>query len=77
MIPEPLLENLNPMNPGIVMLEYADAIREEKKKINWWKNLVTQYIQVGSWSYCVELKQINHCSNYPKALSYVLSEIQH
>ena len=30
MLPEPLFHNLSPMNPGIVNLEYARAIREEK-----------------------------------------------
>ena len=46
MCPEPLFHNLSPMNPGIVILEYARAIREEK--IHWWKNVVIQYIQVVS-----------------------------
>ena len=31
MLPEPLLHNLRPMNCGTVILEYARAIREEKK----------------------------------------------
>ena len=31
------------MNLGIVILEYAQAISEEK--INWWDNQVIQYIQ--------------------------------
>ena len=31
------------MNLGIVVLEYARAIKEEK--IHWWDNLVIQYIQ--------------------------------
>ena len=35
------------MNLGIVVLEYAQAIREEK--INWWDNLVIQYIQELCW----------------------------
>ena len=30
MLPEPLVHNLSLMNPGIVILEYAHAIREEK-----------------------------------------------
>ncbi len=47
MLPEPLFHNLSPMNRGIVILEYARAIREEK--IYWWNNLVIQYIQVVSW----------------------------
>ncbi len=29
MLPEPLFPNLSLMNPGIVVLEYARAIREE------------------------------------------------
>ena len=32
MLPEPLVHNLSLMNPGIVILEYAHAIREEKKE---------------------------------------------
>ncbi len=47
MLPEPLFHKLNPMNSGIVILEYAHAIREEKN--NWWNNLVILYIQVVSW----------------------------
>ena len=43
MLPKPLFYNLSQMNPGIVILEYARAIREEK--IHWWYNLVIQYIQ--------------------------------
>ena len=35
------------MNLGIVVLEYARAIREEK--IHWWDNLVIQYIQELCW----------------------------
>ena len=35
------------MNLGIVVLEYAWAIREEK--IHWWDNLVIQYIQELCW----------------------------
>ena len=35
------------MNLGIVVLEYARAIREEK--IHWWDNLVIQYFQELSW----------------------------
>ena len=35
------------MNLGIVILEYARAIREEK--IHWWDNLVIQYIQELCW----------------------------
>ncbi len=38
MLPEPLFHKLNPMNSGIVILEYAHAIREEKN--NWFNNLV-------------------------------------
>ena len=30
MLPEPLFHNLSPKNPGIVILEYARANREEK-----------------------------------------------
>ena len=30
MLTEPLFHSLSPMNPGIVILEYARAIREEK-----------------------------------------------
>ena len=36
------------MNLGIVILEYARAIREEKE-IHWWDNLVIQYIQELCW----------------------------
>ena len=35
------------MNLSIVLLEYAQAIREEK--INWWDNLVILYIQELYW----------------------------
>ena len=35
------------MNLGIVVLEYARAIREEK--IHWWDNLAIQYIQELCW----------------------------
>ncbi|KAJ0003134.1 hypothetical protein NQD34_018174 [Periophthalmus magnuspinnatus] len=45
MLPEPLIHNLSLMNPGIVILEYARAIREEKNPLN---NLIIQYIQVVS-----------------------------
>lgn len=31
MLPEPLFQNVSPVNPGIVILEYVGAIREEKK----------------------------------------------
>ncbi len=49
MLPEPLSQ-FEPMNPGIVILEYARAgIREEK--MHWWNSLVIQYIQVVSWPY--------------------------
>ncbi len=44
--PEPLFHNLSPMNPGIVILKYARAIRG---KIHWWNKLVILYIQVVSW----------------------------
>ena len=46
MLPEPLFHNLSPVNPGIVILEYARAIR--KGKFHSCKNLVIQYIQVVS-----------------------------
>ena len=46
MRPEPLFHNLSPMNPGIVILEYARAIRKEE--IHWWRNVVIQYIHVVS-----------------------------
>ena len=44
MLPEPLFHNLSPMNPGIVILEYAHAISEKKNPL-----MVIQYIQVVSW----------------------------
>ncbi len=44
MLPEPLFHNLSPMNPGIVILVYARAIREEKIIDG-----IYQYIQVVSW----------------------------
>ena len=43
----PLFHKQGPMNIGIVVLEYARAIREEK--IHWWDNLVIQYIQELCW----------------------------
>ena len=46
MLPEPLFHNLSLMNPGIVILEYVCAIREEK--IHWWIKVVIQCIQVVS-----------------------------
>lgn len=54
MLPEPLCHDLSPMNPGIVILEHARAIREEK--IHWWNNLLIQYIQVADlilWAHTV------------------------
>ena len=44
MLPEPLFHNLSLVNPCIVILEYAHAIREEK--FHSYKNLFIQYIQV-------------------------------
>ena len=43
----PLFHNKSPMNLGIVILEYARAIREEK--MHWWDNLAIQYIQELCW----------------------------
>ncbi len=37
MLPEPLFHNVIPINPGIVILEYTRAVREEQ--IHWWNNL--------------------------------------
>lgn len=31
MLPEPLFDNLSLMNPGVVILESAGAVREEQK----------------------------------------------
>lgn len=35
------------VNPVIVIFKYARDISEEK--INWWNNLVLQYVQVVRW----------------------------
>ena len=46
-LPDTHVLMLHLMNLGIVVLEYAQAIREEK--IHWWDNLVIQYIQELCW----------------------------
>ena len=46
MLPEPLIHNVSLMNPDIIILEHARAIREEK--LHRWKDLVVQYIQAVS-----------------------------
>ena len=33
-------------SPGLVILEYVSAIREQQKLLMEWKNVVIQYIQV-------------------------------
>lgn len=36
-LPEPLFHSVSPLDPGIVILEYARVIREEQ--IHWWDRL--------------------------------------
>ena len=45
------------MNLDIVILEYAQTIRDEK--IHWWDNLVIQYIQVVCWLAVPRPDQLN------------------
>ncbi len=72
MLPEPLFNNLSPLNPVIVILEYAHAIRKEK--MYWWNNLVIQYIQVVSWPILWAHNMIIHAVIIQwEDLTYVLS----
>lgn len=38
--PQLLFHNVSPINPRVVILEYAHSIRE--KEIHWWNNLVNR-----------------------------------
>lgn len=63
MLNEPLFQNLSMMIPGIVIVNYACTIREEKKR----GQSVRTGCQLSLLYY--QLKHIN-------ALTYLLSEIQ-